>query len=126
MKVTNKNKKLLFQTKFPKKQLKTYFKKLKAKTNERLKKEEIEQIFIWAKRDFKRGKISLDEFADISDYLWTNHIRDQEKFRSKFSELLLATAELSYNIRFAHRGKTGKELLATLKKIWTYKPNHNS
>jgi len=61
-----------------------------------------QQIFLQAIKDFKAGRISLDELSIISLRLWSEGIKDEDKFGSRLASTLYYGGELNFYVRPGH------------------------
>lgn len=80
---------------FPEKKFQAYLKKLKVNKPEDLTPKQKQSVFITAIRDFKIGKLSLDEFSDMSGHIW-QYTKDKG---SELMQQLYHAGELNYYVR---------------------------
>ena len=82
---------------FPDKKLQYYLNKLQVKDASMLAFSQKRKIFITSIKDFKLGKLSLDETSEIAGFLW-NSLDIKEK-NTDLADELYHFAELNYYVR---------------------------
>lgn len=83
---------------FPEEKLNLYFKRLNLNSENELDDVKIELIFAMSFKDFKIGKLSLDDFSSIGGFLF-NELSSGTMRSSRFGSVLSDTSELNYYIR---------------------------
>lgn len=80
---------------FPDRKFKTYLDELNVSSAEELTIFQKQNIFISAIKDFKTGKVALDELAEIAGFLWST-LEDRD---TDLADALYECSELNYYIR---------------------------
>jgi len=101
------------------KQLNSYLEKVNSSSVSELSIEQVKEIFLMARKDFVDSKLSLDEFSDLCNYLWSDGIEAKNK-GVPFASMLLETAELNYYIRKANNDEAANIVAVNLKKALVF------
>ena len=89
--------------KFPKRKFESYLKKVGHSDNKPLFPHFSRLVFGLAYEDFIKGKLSLDDFSEIAERLWS-HEGDRN---DELSDKLLLAAELNFYVRSIEKDNFG-------------------
>lgn len=110
---------------FPSEKYKKYLEEFSVKDEEQLDEKNIEEMFLTLRADFIKGKLDLDEFAQICNALWwlmtKKHFDDDNP---ALASALHEGDELSFDIRSIP--KLYRDVANTLRIIYDYKPKSGS
>jgi len=96
------------------KQLTSYLGKVNSSSVSKLTTEQVKEVFLLARKDFVKNKLSFDDFSDVCNCLWFNAIEGKDK-GTPFASMLQNTAELNYYARKADNEESAHIVAVNLK-----------
>jgi hypothetical protein len=107
---------------FPEDKFSIYLKQSNIKTTDKFNEQNTFWLIKTCYQDFKIGKLTLDDFSSIGDYLWAQS--DNKLKNSRLGSVLLNIGELNFYIRDTNPTSKFLELANFLSEIEEYFKNH--